>query len=241
MRVFTVVAMKTLKQQFNSAASGAIVQLRGRAIRRSRRLAERETRRRGSRWSASTAGCSPAHRGRGSWTRTPNSCGAACTLIARGLAAEETVPGIRGESDGFAVSLPGALYRALGAEDIRHRRDASPAVLMRRLFSLDYLMEHATRLGFPPKPRCEGRPRRGSPRRVSTSKKPMRRVEPERPRLRRTGLSAAPKAGEAAYPVSYTGAGEGLRPFEPQETRAPVEFARRGVAPLPSVAALPDG
>ena len=88
MRVFTVVAMKTLKQQFNSAASGAIVQLRGRAIRRSRRLAERETRRRGSRWSASTAGCSPAHRGRGSWTRTPNSCGAACTLIARGLAAE---------------------------------------------------------------------------------------------------------------------------------------------------------
>ena len=126
MRVFTVVAMKTLEQQFNSAASGAIVQLRGRAIRRSRRLAERETRRRGSRWSASTAGCSPAHRGRGSWTRTPNSCGAACTLIARGLAAEETVPGIRGESDGFAVSLPGALYRALGAEDIRHRRDASP-------------------------------------------------------------------------------------------------------------------
>ena len=28
----------------------------------------------------------------------------------------------------------------------------------------------------------------------------MRRVEPERPRLRRTGLSDAAKAGEPAYP-----------------------------------------
>ena len=82
---------------------------------------------------------------------------------------------------------------------------------------------------------------RGSGARVSTSKGPMRRIDPERPRLRRTGLSDAAKAGEPGYPVSYTGAGEGLRPFEPQETRAPMEFARRGVAPLPSVAAHPDG
>ena len=29
----------------------------------------------------------------------------------------------------------------------------------------------------------------------------MRRVEPERPQLRRTGLSAAAKAGEPAYPL----------------------------------------
>ena len=35
-----------------------------------------------------------------------------------------------------------ALYRALGAEDIRHRRAASEAVLMRRLLSLDYVLEH---------------------------------------------------------------------------------------------------
>ena len=34
------------------------------------------------------------------------------------------------------------LYRALGAEDLRHRRTASPAVLLRRLLSLDYVLEH---------------------------------------------------------------------------------------------------
>ena len=34
------------------------------------------------------------------------------------------------------------IYRALGAEDIRHRRAASEAVLMRRLLSLDYVLEH---------------------------------------------------------------------------------------------------
>ncbi len=33
-------------------------------------------------------------------------------------------------------------YRALGAEHIRHRRSASEEVLMRRLLSLDYVLEH---------------------------------------------------------------------------------------------------
>ena len=69
----------------------------------------------------------------------------------------------------------------------------------------------------------------------------MRRVEPERPRLRRTGLSDATKVGEPAYPGYNPWAGEGLRPFEPRKTRAPVEFAGGGVAPLPPVAAHPDG
>ena len=56
-----------------------------------------------------------------------------------------------------------------------------------------------------PGPPCpyEGKPKPGSPGRVSTSKGPMRRVEPERPRLRRTGLSDAAKAGEPAYPVPF--------------------------------------
>ena len=80
-------------------------------------------------------------------------------LIARGLAAEETVPGIRGIGRVCRIYAR-SLYGALGAEHIRHRRDASPAVLMRRLFSLDYLMERATCLGFPAKPRCEGSPSR---------------------------------------------------------------------------------
>ena len=34
------------------------------------------------------------------------------------------------------------LYRALGAEHVRHRRTAAPAVLLRRLLSLDYVLDH---------------------------------------------------------------------------------------------------
>ena len=50
------------------------------------------------------------------------------------------------------------------------------------------------------------------PRRVSPSKRPMRRVDPERPRLRRTGLSDAAKAGEPAYPLGprFAGPRQGL-------------------------------
>ena len=63
------------------------------------------------------------------------------TLIAQGLAAEETVPGIRGIGRVCRI-YSRSLYRALGAEHIRHRRTASPDVLMRRLLSLDYVIEH---------------------------------------------------------------------------------------------------
>jgi len=37
------------------------------------------------------------------------------------------------------------LYRALGAEHVRHRRTAQPAVLLRRLLSLDYVLAHPDR------------------------------------------------------------------------------------------------
>ena len=52
----------------------------------------------------------------------------------------------------------------------------------------------------------------GSNARVSMSKGPMRRVEPERPWLRRTGLSDAAKAGEPAYPLGprFAGPRQGL-------------------------------
>ncbi len=56
----------------------------------------------------------------------------------RNLAAEETVEG-RKVCRIYARSL----YRALGAEHIRHRRAASTEVLLRRLLSLDYVIEHA--------------------------------------------------------------------------------------------------
>ncbi len=62
-------------------------------------------------------------------------------LIAQGLAAEETVPGVRGIGRVCRI-FSRRIYRALGAEHIRHRRDASPEVLMRRLLSLDYVIDH---------------------------------------------------------------------------------------------------
>ena len=134
--------METRKRQFDSAASGASVHLRG----RDRMLAPFG-------WTGETAGwialvCLHS----GAFTR------AQCArfldahpeqvrrvvhaLIARGLAAEETVPGIRGIGRVCRIYAR-TLYRALGAEHIRHRRDASPEVLMRRLLSLDYVIEHA--------------------------------------------------------------------------------------------------
>jgi len=63
-------------------------------------------------------------------------------LIAQGHAAEETVPGIRGIGRVCRIYAR-SLYRALGAEHVRHRRSATPAVLVRRLLSLDYVIEQA--------------------------------------------------------------------------------------------------
>ena len=59
------------------------------------------------------------------------------------LAVEERVSGIRGRVCRFHARR---LYRALGAEHIRHRRSASREVLLRRLLSLDYVIE---RTGLP--------------------------------------------------------------------------------------------
>ena len=82
-----------------------------------------------------------------------------------------------------------------------------------------------------------GKPKPGSPGRVSTSKRRMRRVESERPRLRRTGLSAAAKVGEPAYPVYNTGAGEGWSPSIPPKsalTRIPRPGASAPAFPVPT-------
>ena len=58
---------------------------------------------------------------------------------------------------------------------------------------------------------------RWSAGRVSTLKRPMRRVEPERPRLRQTGLSDALKVGEPAYPLGprFAGPRQGLARVAP--------------------------
>ena len=44
------------------------------------------------------------------------------------------------------------LYRALGAEGLRHRRTASPAVVLRRLLSLDYVLDHLDQPWLPTEP-----------------------------------------------------------------------------------------
>ena len=44
----------------------------------------------------------------------------------------------------LCIVAPRSLYRALGAEHVRHRREASEAVVVRRLLSLDYVLDHLT-------------------------------------------------------------------------------------------------
>ena len=61
--------------------------------------------------------------------------------------------------------------------------------------------------------------------RGSTRRRPVRRVESGHPRRRRTGLSDAAEAVKPASPRYHRGAGEGLRPFDPQQTRAPADGA----------------
>ena len=51
------------------------------------------------------------------------------------------------------------IYRALGVENIRHRRNASDNVIMRRLLSLDFVLEHPGMTRLPTEPdllRCRG-------------------------------------------------------------------------------------
>ena len=62
-------------------------------------------------------------------------------LVAQGVAVEEYPPGIDGIGRVCRICGRG-IYRALGAEDLRHRRTASDEVLLRRLLSLDYVLEH---------------------------------------------------------------------------------------------------
>ena len=71
-------------------------------------------------------------------------------LIEKQLASEDERPIFPGGAR--AVLLTGKpIYRALGIPDVRHRRgkDATTQVLMRRLLSLDYLIERPT-LGWLP-------------------------------------------------------------------------------------------
>ena len=63
------------------------------------------------------------------------------TLIDRRVAVEGEWPLVNGGGKTCRISGK-AIYRSLGVENIRHRRKASRSVVMRRLLSLDFVLEH---------------------------------------------------------------------------------------------------
>ena len=93
------------------------------------------------------------------------------TLIDRKAAVESEWPLLNGGGKTCRISSK-LIYRALGVEDIRHRRKASNPVIMRRLLSLDFVLEHPGMNWLPAEPeKVEffeklGLPRRLIPRRI---------------------------------------------------------------------------
>ena len=73
------------------------------------------------------------------------------TLIDRKAAVEGQWPLLNGGGKTCRISSK-PIYRALGVENIRHRRDASKALLMRRLLSLDFVLEHSGMNWLPAEP-----------------------------------------------------------------------------------------
>ena len=62
-------------------------------------------------------------------------------LVDRGLAVEDALPNKRGRAKACRISNK-EIYRALGIENVRHRREGDDSVMLRRLLSLDYVLEH---------------------------------------------------------------------------------------------------
>ena len=93
------------------------------------------------------------------------------TLMDRKAAVESEGPVFNGGARLCRISSK-PLYRALGVENIRHRRKARPPVVMRRLLSLDFVLEHPGMNWLPAEPeKVEffeglGLPRRLIPRRI---------------------------------------------------------------------------
>ena len=73
------------------------------------------------------------------------------TLLDRKAAVEGEWPLLNGGGKTCRISS-NAIYRALGVENIRHRRKASKPVVMRRLLSLDFVLEHPGMNWLPAEP-----------------------------------------------------------------------------------------
>ncbi len=76
-------------------------------------------------------------------------------LVDRGVATEAATPMVAGGARACRISNK-QIYRALGVEDIRHRRLASTNVMMRRLLSLDYVLEYPQLPWLPTEPEKVG-------------------------------------------------------------------------------------
>ena len=72
-------------------------------------------------------------------------------LVDRRMAVESEWPVMNGGGKTCRISS-NAIYRALGVENIRHRRKASNPVIMRRLLSLDFVLEHPGMNWLPAEP-----------------------------------------------------------------------------------------
>ena len=73
------------------------------------------------------------------------------TLVERRQAIEGEWPLLNGGGKTCRISSK-PIYRALGVEDIRHRKKASNPVVMRRLLSLDFVLEHPGMNWLPAEP-----------------------------------------------------------------------------------------
>ena len=73
------------------------------------------------------------------------------TLVGRGLAVEDALPNKRGRAKACRISSK-EIYRALGIENVRHRREGDDSVMLRRLLSLDYVLEHPEFSWLPTEP-----------------------------------------------------------------------------------------
>ena len=73
------------------------------------------------------------------------------TLVDRKAGIESEWPVFNGGGKSCRISSK-PIYRALGVENIRHRRQARPPVVMRRLLSLDFVLEHPGMNWLPAEP-----------------------------------------------------------------------------------------
>ena len=73
------------------------------------------------------------------------------SLVERRAAVESEWPILNGGGKTCRISSK-PIYRVLGVEDIRHRRNASKPVVMRRLLSLDFVLEHPGMNWLPAEP-----------------------------------------------------------------------------------------